>query len=141
MLRTFALGFLALTSVLRADLSQVRAEPNLEKRSELALEYANAALNQAKKAYEETSTDFPTQMDEVRQAVELSYQSLHDTGKAARRSPKYFKRAEMRMRALIKRLDNLEREVGLEDRLPVDEAKKRIIQVHDQVLFDIMSKK
>jgi len=140
-IRSFFLLSLIITGSLQADLAQVRAEPNLEKRSELALDYANTAIDQAKKAYEEATPQFPEHIQEVRQAVELSYESLQNTGKAARRSPKYFKRAEMRIRSLLKRLDNLEQQVSVDDREPIQAARKRISEVHEQVLLDIMSKK
>lgn len=128
-------------TVLAADLSQLNSEANLEKRSDLALNLANQALDDAKKAYEESPQAFPGHIRDMKEAVELSYRALEDTGKAARRNPKYFKRAELRLRALLKRLDNLEHEISSEDREPVNAAKKRIGEVHEQILFEIMSKK
>lgn len=140
MARTFVL-FLFIAAAAQADLNSVKTEANLERRSELALEYANSAVDDAKNTYEQEPKDLAAHLDEVRQAVELSYKSLQDTGKAARRRPKYFKRAEMRIRALVKRLDNLEREVAYEDRGTVLSAKKRLEEVRDQMVLDIMSKK
>ena len=73
MFRTLILLSFAVTSIVRADLARVKLEPNLEKRSELALIEANTAIDEAKKAYEGDATDFPARVDEIRQAVELSY--------------------------------------------------------------------
>jgi hypothetical protein len=133
--------FATLAGAAYADLAVVKAERNLEKRSELALDYANSVLEEAKKSYRDAPKDFSPQMEDVEKAVDLSYRSLQDTGKAARRNPKYFKRAELRIRALLKRLDNLEKEIAMDDRQVVAAATKHIGEVHDQLLLDIMSKK
>src|SRR5258708_13395813 len=85
-----------ITSVmlLAFDLGSIKNEPNLEKRSELALDYANTALDQAREAYvagDIAKTE--AALGELRESVELAYQSLEGTGKDARRSPKSFKPA------------------------------------------------
>lgn len=141
MTRMCILFALAAVGLARADLATVKQEPNLEKRSELALIYADTAIDEAKKVYEQNPKEFAARVGEVREAVELSYTSLQDSGKRARRSPKYFKRAEHRLRALVKRLEGLEQQVGIEDREPVVDTKKRVNDLHEQVLLDIMSKK
>ncbi len=123
-----------------ADLLSVRAEPNLEKRSDLALEFASQSMDSAKKAYEETPAEFAGRLADIQAGAELSYTSLQETGKAARRSPKYFKRAELKLRALLRRLDNLAKEVSIEDRKPVDGVHARVSELHEQVLHEIMSK-
>ena len=47
------LGLWLATLALALDLSAVKSEPKPEKRSELALTYANSALDAAKTAYQE----------------------------------------------------------------------------------------
>jgi hypothetical protein len=127
---------------LLADLRAIQAEPNLEKRSDLALAHADDAIDAARKAYKDSDEKaFNDAIIEVRESVELSHKSLDDTGKAARRSPKYFKRAELKMRSIIRRLDNLEKEVGLEDRPPVQDVLKRVHEIHDETLQNIMTQK
>ena len=62
-----------------ADLAQVRAEPNLEKRAHGALDNAERALKACRKAYD--SGDLPqTQalLDEVKDSVSLADESLND---------------------------------------------------------------
>jgi hypothetical protein len=125
-----------------ADLRSIQAEPNLEKRSELALAHADDLIDEARKAYKDSDEKaFNGAIIEVRESVELSHKSLDETGKAARRNPKYFKRAELKMRSIIRRLDNLEKEVGLEDRPPVQDALKRVHEIHDEILLNIMTQK
>ena len=75
-------------TILALDLTSLRTEPNLEKRSELALDYANSALDQARDAY--TAGDLAKmqmELTEVAESVSLAYQALEDTGKDARRNP------------------------------------------------------
>jgi hypothetical protein len=125
-----------------ADLKFVQSEPNLEKRSELALEHANSLVDTARIAYKNGKhADFEAAIKEIVEAVELSSASLTATGKNARRHPKHFKRAELKTRALVRRLDLLETEVGLDDRTPVHDAKIRIGHINDDLVLQIMTKK
>jgi hypothetical protein len=74
---------------LPTDLAQVKAEPNLEKRSKLALDYAEQALKNARSAYGNGDNAKTTaQITQVREAVEIAEQSLKETGKNPRKSPK-----------------------------------------------------
>src|SRR6266516_3692564 len=95
-----------LVLALAFDLAAVKSEVNLEKRSDRALDNANLALDAARDAY--TKGDFDesqAQLDEVGESVDLAYESLSKTGKDPRRDPKWFKRAEMRTRELLRRLE------------------------------------
>ena len=124
------------------DYPTVMAEQNLEKRSELALKEADARITAAKLAYDDQKMqEFRSQIAQSQELVELSYKSLVDTGKRARKSPKYFKRAEKNIRALMRRLDSLALEVGLENREVVTAAHKEMNVVHDNIVHDIMTKK
>jgi hypothetical protein len=141
-LLAFTINVLMLNPALLASLASVKSEPNLERRSELALENADHAIDAARTAYKASDDKaFADSVKEVEDSVALSYQSLQDTGKKARRSPKYFKRADLKMRALARRMEALEHEVGMEDRPRVEAAKTRIHDIDDQIVFDIMSKK
>jgi hypothetical protein len=142
MMRWLCCSLLGLATVAGEEYPAVMAESNLEKRSELALLEADRAVSAAKKAYDEKNTqDFKVRVADVEELVELSYQSLQDTGKRARKSPKFFKRAELAIRALLRRLDSLANEVSAQDRDIVTAAHKNVNQIHDNVLHDIMTKK
>ncbi len=120
------------------DLAAVRSEPNLERRSERALENANAALDSAREAYK--SSDFAatqSALEETRESVDLSYQSLQETGKEPRRS-QAFKRAELRTRELLRRLDGLRESFSPADRQLLDHVRDRVAEVHDELLKGIM---
>ena len=127
---------------LLADLKTVAAEPNLEKRSELALEHANMMVDAARSSYKSgQAQQFEDALKEIVQAVELSSDSLKATGKAARRHPKFFKRAEIKTRSLLKRLETLETDVELDERPVVTAAKRRVGAINDDLVLQIMTKK
>ena len=136
------LTMLLAVQVTGADLAGVRNEPNLEKRSEKALENANIAVDEARKAYQSSDLAvFGLLLKEVEESAALSYQSLEDTGKAARRNPKFFKRAEMKLHALAKRLEALGSDVNFEDRVLVEATRKKLSDLEDKIVFEIMTKK
>jgi hypothetical protein len=70
--------------------------------------------------------------------VDLAYDSLTDTGKNPRKSPKYFKQAEMATRELSRKLDDFQREMSYNDRSSLDAVKTRVQQVHDDLLTGLM---
>jgi hypothetical protein len=129
-------------SLIGADLAAVKIEPNLEKRSEKALENANRAIDEARAAYKLPDLKlFRDLLTEIKESLELSYSSLQETGKAARRSPKYFKRAEMKMHDIARRLDGLAAEVESAERAEVEAVKKTASDLEDKLLLEIMTKK
>lgn len=127
---------------LALDLSSVKSEPNLEKRSDRALEYANAALDSAKTAYQEGRWE-QTQaaLQEVDTAVKLSYDSLVSTGKNPRKSSGAFKKAEKATRELLRRLSGFRDFMSAVDHPVVDPVVAKVTEVHDQLITGIMTGK
>jgi len=80
-----------------ASLDAAKAEPNLEKRSSLALDNASRALKSAQDAYlaQNDMKQVAAALEEVSASVQLAYDSLEQTHKVPSRSPKYFKKAEI----------------------------------------------
>ena len=127
---------------LALDLSSVKSEPKPEKRSELALEYANTALDQAKAAYQEGRWEQTQEaLKELDQAVALSYESLTSTGKNARKNSTPFKKAEKATRELLRRLSGFRDFMSAVDHPAVDPVVANVNQVHDKLLTDIMTGK
>jgi Skp family chaperone for outer membrane proteins len=125
-----------------ADRKQVQAEPNLERRSKLALENAAAALQSARDAYRNGDNEKVEALaKEVQESVELAYASLQQTNKDPRRSPKYFKYAEIGTRDLLRKIDNFQQEMSFADRPVLDKVKEKVQQVHDNLLLGLMEGK
>jgi hypothetical protein len=124
------------------DLAAIKLEPNLERRSERALDNASAAMDAARDA---SSAGEPEKskaaLQELRDSVDLAYQSLVESGKSARRRPKFFKRAELKTRELMRRLEGLAQAVDSDDRAFVESVREQVSKVHDDLIQDIMQKK
>jgi len=138
----WTLAWLLFAVPLRADLQKALAEPNLEKRSQLALENAAAVYKNARAAYDRGDLDAVTAAaKEIEESVDLAYTSLTKTGKDPRRSPKWFKKAEIQTRDLLRRLDSFQQEMSFSDRPVLDAAKAKVTQVHDDLLVGLMEGK
>ena len=136
------LAMVLVSGVLRADLEQVKAEPNLGKRAMLALDYAFDALTLARDAYAKgENAQVEKWAGEIRESVALAETSLHDTGKNPRKSPKWFKRAEGSTRDLLRRLDSFQQSMGVADRPMLDAVKAKVLQVHDDMLEGVLEGK
>ncbi len=122
------------------DLAAIKLEPNLERRSERALDNASAAMDAARDAAAD-DTKLKAALEELRESVDLAYQSLVDSGKSARRNPRFFKKAELKTRELMRRLQGLAQAVDADDRTLVEAVRDRVSKVHDDLIQDIMKKK
>ena len=137
------IAFLCLTANLpAADLTSIQQEPNLERRSQLAMDYAGTALDTARTAYQASDlAKTQSALDEVGEAVDLAFDSLQKTGKEARRDPKFFKRTELSTRQLLRRIEGLAESMSFQDRSLVEKLRERVAAIHDDLLQGIMSKK
>jgi hypothetical protein len=124
------------------DLNAVKAEPNLEKRSDKALDYASTVLNDMREHYKgESMEKFGLSVVDFRTAVDLAVSSLEETGKNARRNPKYFKRAELRLRDFSRRLATLKLDIDVEERPLIDGLIEHIDKQRDGLVSSILEKK
>lgn len=131
-----------LAAPIRADLASVKAEPNLERRARKALENADQALKAAQEAYRNgDAKQTEAAFDELRESVVLANDSLKQTGKNPRRSPRHFKNAEIKTRALLRRLEDFRPQMSPDDRDCLDKAQAAIQKVHDELLTGIMGEK
>jgi hypothetical protein len=128
--------------VVASDLRAALAEKDLEKRSKLALDNALVALKAARFSYLDGDLE-KTQsgVNEVAQSVELAYRSLEDTHKNPRKSPKWFKNAELATRDILRRLDTFDHDMTFDDRPMLKPIKDRVQKVHDDLLLGLMEGK
>ena len=133
---------IAITGMLAfADLAEVKAEPDLNRRSELALINADEKIDQARQAYRAGNEAAEiTAIQEVAESVTLCYDSLEKTHGAPRKS-RYYKRAELKVSAMMRRLSGFRDEVSFDFRPKVEDVLKRLSDIHDELLSDIMSRR
>ena len=136
------LGLISAPGLLPADLKVALNEHDLGKRSKLALDNAGAALKEAREAYQKGDDNaLEAAALEIEDSVSLAWDSLESTGKNPRKSPRWFKQAEIETRNLLKKLDTLQHDLGFEDRPVLDKAKARLQKVHDDLLKGVMEGK
>ena len=145
--RRAALGCLCLLLAVSAGASEsaefaaVKAEPDLERKARRALEFSRAAVDRVLAAYQGGDPSAGEQiLDEILAAVELAHEALMATGKAARRRPKHFKRAEIQTRRLLKQLDALSGNLHFNERSAVEPVSRRVSEINDRLVRAIMSK-
>jgi hypothetical protein len=125
----------------QADLKRALAEPNLEKRSVLAMDNAAAALKAARAAYDKGDNDESVKIiAEVLESVDLAANSLKESGKNPRRSDA-FKKAEIATRDLARRIDSFSDNMSYTDRGLLDKLKTRVQEVHEELLLGVMEGK
>jgi len=140
-LMAFLIPLLAAAPAL-ADLTAARAEPNLEKRSRKALENAEKALNAARQVYQNGDLDkADAALAELGESVALADESLKQTGKNPARSPRHFKHAEIKTRALLRRLNDFREHMGVDDRETIDRVRAVIDKINQELLLGIMGGK
>jgi hypothetical protein len=133
---------LLLTLLLALDLTGIKTEPRLEKRSQLALQFADSALDSARDSYKKGDLEAcRASLADVEAGVELSYESLMATGKDPRRNSGPFKNAEKSTRQILRRLDNLSDLMSAFDRSAVEPVQHSVSDIHDKLITGIMGKK
>ena len=141
-LMALGLSLISAPGLLPADLKIALNEKDLGKRSKLALDNAGAALKEAREAYQKGDDKALADAAlEIEDSVSLAWDSLESTGKNPRKSPRWFKSAEIETRNLLKKLDTLQHDISFEDRPVLDKAKARLQQVHDDLLRGVMEGK
>ncbi len=123
-------------------LEAVLREPDLEKRADLALDYARPAVGRMVRAYEDEEPGKARDiLGSIVRAAEIAREALVETGKHARRKPKHFKRAEIDTRNLLRDLEAAKRKLTFEERPDLEPAIAKIEQINQQLLFGIMESK
>jgi len=143
MLRALVLGLAVSASLASADgeLDDIRKEPDLLRRSERALDFAERTLRDAQElAKSGESAKVPDILEQVSEACDLSLQALRDTGKRPGKLVKYYKKGEQRMHEIVRRLESLVPALNYEDRPRAEPLRKRIVATHEGFLLGVMSK-
>lgn len=138
-----ALLLCSVASWASTDLESAKKEHDAERRFELAMNAANDALTQARALPAEGGSvdDLQQKMDTVTAGVELALKSLRDTGRPPRKLAKYYKRGEIRTRDMLRLLENLIQAIAFDSRPPAEKARDRLVVMHDEFLFGVMSGK
>ena len=128
---------LSLTSVqAQSFLEEVKSEPNPGKRVEIALDFAGKSLDDARADYLNGKTEQGNQLlSQIDQLVEECLSSVQEAHKH-----KYWKRAEMAVSALSRRVDSLLDDISWDQRDRARELRAQLENIHDKLLAGVMAK-
>lgn len=121
-------------------LDTVRKEPNLTRRAQRALEHSEREMARAQKIVREfgSKTELEGALAQVAEGAELALQSLRETGRPPRRLSRDYKRGELKTRDLLRRLEDLEKALSLDDRPLVEAIRAKVSPVHEDFLAGVM---
>lgn len=123
-------------------LDDVRKEADPAKRYLLALGSASRSLDAARSAHTAGSPgDTRNGLEQAAEATELSLQSLEATGKPPYKNADNYKKAELRTRDFLRRIEALLKDANFEDREALQSAFDRVNKVHETLIEGVMSKK
>jgi hypothetical protein len=117
-------------------LSELKAERDPGKRAEKALLLANAAFDSARDYYRKGQIEKgDAALDEMTDALIACLQSAEIAHKA-----KFFKKAEMDVAALQRRMTWLLNDLDVQDRGWAEITSKKLDEIHDKLLDGVMRK-
>jgi hypothetical protein len=133
-----ALAVISIASCLTAQsfINELKAERNPGKRSEKALTFADSAFDNARQFYTKGQIEKgDASLDEMTNALTACVQSAEIAHKA-----KYFKKAEMNVALLQRRMTWLLSDLDLQDRGWAEVTSKKLDEIHDKLLDGVMKK-
>ena len=111
-------------------------EHNPAKRSEKALVLADSAFDNARDFYNKGEIDKgDAQLDNMTKALNFCVESLQEARKA-----KYYKKAELNVALLQRRMASLLDDIDVQERGWADQTNRMLDQIHDKLLAGVMKK-
>ncbi len=123
-------------------LAGIRAEKDMERRYTKAIDLAVSQVAAARLKYENgLLEDFRSSLILVEKSVRLCDETVRSSGKDPAKSPKHFKRAEQKIREIIRKLSGLETAVSVEDREVVRKVRQNLQQLQEELVMDIVGRR
>ena len=117
-------------------LTELKAEHDAGKRSELALTFADTAFDNARDFYTKGEVQKgDAQLDDMTKALNECVSSL-----AAARKAKFYKKAELKVAFLQRRMQGLMDDISLQQRGWAEQTQRRLDEIHDKLLDGVMRK-
>jgi hypothetical protein len=133
------LFLLAGAAAAQQDAAKTETDPN--RRAEMAVDQADHELDAARTSWQAGDWD-KTQaaLARLKELADLAGSSLDQTTQAPRNNHHY-KNVEMKLRALIRRVDAFRLEVDYEQRDTVNDVETRLQELHDRILDAVMTRR
>lgn len=133
--------FLFLGQPVPSSLEQVKAEPNLEHRARLAVEYAAVAERNAEADYAKADSNaFSADLKDIEESIETAERALIESHKTPGRNPGLYKYAELHTRELLIRLGDLRRRMEDDERALISRVTAKVQDIHDAWFDGIMGR-
>lgn len=117
-------------------LNELKSEHDPGKRSELAMDFADEAFASAKTLYAKGEVhQADALLDQMMAALQECSTSLDSAHKA-----KYYKKAEMKLSYLQRRMQGLLDDLSAEERGWAEITNKKLDEIHDKLLDGVMRK-
>lgn len=119
--------------------AQIERERDPIKRAQFQLRLADLRLDEARKQYDaaDDETGLATLRD-MQALIESVEEGLFATGRDPRKKPKGFKDAEIQLRTMQRRLQDLRMSVPVDLRPPIEGIMKRLAEIQEEFLYGIM---
>jgi DNA gyrase/topoisomerase IV subunit B len=117
-------------------LAEIASEHDPGKRSELALSYANESFDDARGFYQKGSVEKgDASLENMTSALQVCVQSLAVSNKV-----KFYKKAELKVAYLQRRMSNLVEDLGVQERGWAEQTKRKLEDIHEKILEGVMRK-
>ena len=117
-------------------LTELQAEQNPQKRSEKALMLADGAFDTARDFYLKGEIEKgDAKLEDMTKALDTCVASLNEAHKG-----KFYKKAEMNVATLQRRLEGLMADVSAQRRGWAEYTSRKLDEIHDKLLNGVMSK-
>jgi hypothetical protein len=139
-IKVMQLGLLAATFTIAASAQSFLAELKLERdpgrRAEMALSFADESFDAAKTNYHKGDIhEGDVALDHMTSALNACVESVAATNKA-----KFYKRAEMKVAMLQRRLSGLMDDLGATERGWAEQTARKVEEIHEKLLDGVMRK-
>jgi polyhydroxyalkanoate synthesis regulator phasin len=133
-------GLLAITSAAmlqgQSFVDELKAEHDPARRSELALTYADTAFDSAREFYSKGEVHKgDAQLEDMTNALNECVTSLEAAHKA-----KFYKKAELRVAYLQRRMKGLLDDIEMQQRGWAEYTERKVDEIHDKLLDGVMRK-
>jgi len=117
------------------------SEGDLVKKARENIRLAEIELNQTCQKYNEGyPEDGLKSLGQFMKLVEQAYAWLGETHRDPRKKPAGFKDMELKIRAFIRKLEDLKSSLPQDEREPVEKSIKRLHEIHDDLVMGLLNK-
>lgn len=134
-MKTLALLFVAFAVSLAAQTKDWRAERDVRKRAELGLKAAESQLDDARQVYR-SGDPYQAQagLGEAVDTMLEAYQMVVDAGDDMRKQARRYKKVEIGLRGILRKLEDFQMQAEVVDRGPIERAAQTVSRMRDNML-------